>query len=88
MATTSDHVKRDAEHAARNEISTFIGKFTRRMNESAKAAIATRINAIEAGTTIDFDFGTQVGKEAALAAIQEFLYDNPTQVAARPSLEA
>jgi hypothetical protein len=89
MASHTDHIRRDAEHAARNEISTCIGKFTRRMNEAAKATVAAQLAALDSGeveVVLNFDTGTEMGRAAAAAAITEYLFDNPEQVTPRPGL--
>ncbi len=82
LPSHSDHIKRDAEHAARNEISTCIGKFTRRMNEAAKAHIAVGVEDVTG--EVDFEFGTELGRKAARKAILEFLFDNPESVTPKP----
>jgi hypothetical protein len=86
MAALPDHYRRDAEHAARTEISVVLGKFQRRMNEASKAIIAN--TAADDGTVIDFDSGTEAGRKAAAKAIAEYLFDNPGQVADRPTITA
>ncbi|GIV03675.1 MAG: hypothetical protein KatS3mg015_2505 [Fimbriimonadales bacterium] len=43
MASLSDHVRRDAEHAARSEIRVQLSRFTRRMDEAAKAHIKSAL---------------------------------------------
>lgn len=88
MATGTDHIRRDAEHAARNCVSTELGKFSRRINEAAKANIASRLAAVEDGANLSFDFGTQVGEEEAHKAILDFLYDDPESTTPRASIEA
>ena len=45
MASLSDHVRRDAEHAARSEIRVHAARYLRRMDELAKAEIKDRIEA-------------------------------------------
>ena len=89
MPANLDHLRRDAEHAARNTISTCVGKFVRRMNEAAKATVAGDIAALESSeepVVVDFDTGTRLGEEAAKAAILEYLFENPDKVTAPPSL--
>ena len=88
MAATTDHTRRDAEHAARNEISTVLGKFSRRMNEAAKAHIAENLSALTEGEVVGFEYGTEAGRKAASAAIREYLFDNPEQVTDRPAIES
>ena len=84
MASVDDHTRRDAEHAARNEVSTCVGKFTRRINEAAKAAIKTYLESIPEGEVIDFDYGTSMGKRAAEAAILKYIFEKPESVTPRP----
>ena len=83
MAASSDHFRRDAEHAARNEISTCLGKFARRMNEAAKGSILEAVQNVP--SVVDFDWGTALGRTAANAAIRDFLFDNPQEITSRPS---
>lgn len=65
MAALSDHLRRDAEDAARSYIRIQLNRFRRRMEESAKADIQQAIEAAEAGATIDgFDLGQEVGERA------------------------
>lgn len=83
MPANSDHVRRDAEHACRNEISTCLGKFQRRMNETGKAAIATELQG-DLPSVIDFDYGTELGRKAAAAAILEHIFTAPEEVQPKP----
>lgn len=70
MATVSDHVTRDAQHAARSEIAVFLAKFNRRMYEEAKAHIGEALTEAGPGVVLD---GTQVGKDAAARAFDAYL---------------
>jgi hypothetical protein len=70
VSRVSDHVRRDAEHAARAEISILLSKYQRRLYEEAKTNIAAAITAAEPGREID---GTEIGREAVLAAATGYL---------------
>lgn len=70
MSRVSDHDRRDAEHAARAEISLMLGRYARRLYEEAKAHIATAITEAEPGQIID---GTDIGREAARSSIANYL---------------
>jgi len=64
-------VRRDAEHAARSAIRVALARFTRRMDEQAKAAIKQAIEtASREGAELD---GTQLGREAADRAIADYI---------------
>ena len=67
MPAHSDHVRRDAEHAARSEVAIVLSKYVRRLNEEAKAHIAQKL---AAGQVTD---GTQLGRDAAQAAVSSYL---------------
>lgn len=73
MAANPDHIRRDAEHAARTEIAVFLAKFQRRMYEEAKAHIAEEISG-GAGGVLD---GTHVGRTAASRAIAAYETGEP-----------
>lgn len=84
MPSISDHVRRDAEHAARSKIRVAIMRFVRRMDEQAKAHIADAIAAAEAsGDPID---GAEIGEDAASRAIA--LYIGPGEPEAAVDGEA
>lgn len=71
MPSVSDHVRRDAEHAARSLIRVQVMRYVRRMDEQAKAHIAAAIEAAEtAGDPID---GTAIGEDAAARAIGTYM---------------
>lgn len=71
MAAVTDHDRRDAEHAARCEISIQISRYIRRLNEEAKAHIKQEIARAEhENRTID---GTKLGREAARVAAAAYL---------------
>jgi len=71
VPSVSDHVRRDAEHAARSRIRVQIMRFVRRMDEEAKAHIAEAIAAAEVnGDPVD---GTAVGEDAAARAIAVYM---------------
>ena len=82
MSRTSDHIRRDAEHAARSDIRVQIARFTRRMDEQAKANIAAAIESAEReGTVVD---GLAIGREAAARAITDYMDAGEPQ----PALDA
>lgn len=70
MSRVSDHIRRDAEHAARAEISVVLSKYQRRFYEASKAHLATALANAQPGEEID---GTELGREAARAAIAGYL---------------
>ena len=79
MPSVSDHVRRDAEHAARADIRVQISRFIRRMDEQAKAHIAEALAAAEAsGEPID---GLAIGREAAAQAIAVYMDSGEPQAA-------
>lgn len=78
MASVTDHTRRDAEHAARSAIRVEVSRYTRRMEEIAKAHIKS---AIERGDVPD---GTQLGNEAGLLAISAYITPGEPQ----PALDA
>ncbi len=80
MSRVSDHIRRDAEHAARAEISILLSKYQRRLYEEAKAHISTALTDAAAGEVLD---GTDIGREAVRAAAANYL--GVTQV--QPALE-
>lgn len=71
MPSVSDHVRRDAEHAARSKIRVAVSKYIRRMDEQAKADIAGAIEAAAArGDVID---GTAIGEDAAARVVASYI---------------
>lgn len=70
MAARTDHIRLDAEHAARLEISKAVQRYVRRMYEEAKADIAKQIADAPAGSELD---GTRVGEEAVRRVIAGYL---------------
>ena len=82
MASVSDHVRRDAEHAARAEIRVHLGRFIRRMDEQAKAHIKSTIErAVAEGRPVD---GLEIGREAAASAVALYMDAGEPQ----PAIEA
>ena len=73
MPADSDHLRRDALHAARSEARIHVMKYLRRVDSDAKAYIenvlATREGALD---------GTEIGREAATAAARTWLGVDPT----------
>ncbi len=78
MASVSDHVRRDAQHAARSAVRVEVSRYIRRMDEVAKAHIST---AIERGEVPD---GTELGREAGALAISTYITPGEPQ----PAIEA
>lgn len=79
MASASDHIRRDAEHAARMDIRVQIARFIRRMDEQAKAHIAEALAEAEAtGASVD---GLALGREAAALAIASYMDTGEPQAA-------
>lgn len=68
MPAHSDHIRRDAQHAARSDVMVEIAKYVRRVNEAAKAHIDEALANTEG--TID---GTRLGREAAKAAVTAYI---------------
>ena len=89
MPANSDHIRRDAEHAARMEISILVSKFIRRMQEDAKAHISEAISSAGSRGEGVID-GTQIGRKAAETAISNYLGDSEprkvVQAESRPAL--
>ena len=71
MPATSDHIRRDALHAARSEVRILVSKYIRRLDEEAKAFIESELARADGGT-VD---GTELGRSAAEAAIRNYLGD-------------
>lgn len=79
MPSLSDHTRRDAEHAARSAIRVYVSRFTRRMDEEAKAAIKQALEAAARdGGDID---GLELGREAADRAIAAYISTEEPQPA-------
>ena len=75
----ADHVRRDAEHAARSDIRLHVHRFIRRMDGEAKAAIAAAIEEAEAnGEPVD---GLEIGRQAAARAIGRYMATGEPQAA-------
>lgn len=71
MPAVTDHTRRDADHALRQEIRTEVMRYVRRMDEEAKAYVREEIaKATQEGRAID---GTQLGKDAASRAIRSYI---------------
>lgn len=81
MATQTDHIRQDAESAARADISKEMSKYKRRMYADAKAYIANELAAADPGTVLD---GTKIGEEAVERAIAGYLGTSDVQ----PAIEA
>lgn len=73
MASLSDHVRRDAEHAARNFVSTSIGRVTRRWNETNKTKIKHNCEQGNIPTGVDeYEWGIAMGEVVASENAAEF----------------
>lgn len=68
MPADSDHIRRDALHAARSETRIELMRFMRRIDSEAKAHIDSALATAEG--VVD---GTSIGREAARAAIANYL---------------
>lgn len=85
MPALSDHTRRDAEHAARQEIRTEIMRYVRRMDELAKGHVKEAIEqATQNGEVVD---GTQLGKDAATRAIRAYIGEGEPQAAIEAGAE-
>lgn len=74
MAQPTNHQLRDANHAARNEFSTVLGKFTRRLNDDAKAKNQIDVDSSEVRSGDDpWERGTEIGRQNARALISQYL---------------
>ena len=69
MSRISDHIRRDAEHAARSDVSVALQKYTRRILEHAYAFIAESLTSAQHGQ-ID---GESIGRDAAASALREYM---------------
>lgn len=90
MASLSDHIRRDGEHAARVFIGVELARYRRRMEELAKAHVKEAIeDATTRGESVD---GTELGKAAADLAIRAYIGGGEPQPAidstAVPALDA
>lgn len=74
MPSVSDHIRRDAEHAARSDIRVVMMKYVRRLDEKAKAAIADAIANAEPGAELN---GTDIGRDAAAQAVADLIGSEP-----------
>ena len=72
MAAQTDHIRLDAEHAARLEIAKVLQKISRRVYADAKAHVAEALASAEPGAVLD---GTTVGEEAVKRALGPYLGD-------------
>jgi hypothetical protein len=70
MPANTDHLRRDAEHAARLEISINLDKYKRRIYEEAKTHIGRAIAEASDGAELD---GTAIGRDAVRTASAAFL---------------
>lgn len=73
MPAVSDHVRRDAGHAARSLIRIRAMQYIRRMDDEAKSDIEKAIaEATREGRAID---GSKIGAEAANRALSAYGFD-------------
>jgi hypothetical protein len=70
VASTKDHLRRDAEHRVRLETSGLIGQYQRRILEAAYAYLGSKIADAQPGTELE---GRQLGIEAFESAASSFL---------------
>lgn len=70
MPANPDHIRRDAEHAARSIIRVEIMKYVRRLDDAAKAHIAEALADAEPGAVLD---GTAIGFAASRSALAAYL---------------
>jgi hypothetical protein len=70
MASTKDHLRRDAEHRVRLETAGLIGQYQRRILEAAYAHISTQLANARPGAELE---GRQIGIEAFESAASSFL---------------
>ena len=85
MAANPDHIRRDAEDAARAEIRVQFNRFIRRVYEEAKATIAKDIADAEPGAVLD---GTHIGRAAASRAFEAYISTEPLDVVEHKEIEA
>ena len=69
MPARSDHIRRDAMHAARSDVQVAITKFVRRLTDEAYAHIEHGLASHDGGV-ID---GTRLGRDAAAAALVSYI---------------
>lgn len=69
MAARNDHDTRDAEDAIRKEVNLLLGKYARRMTDSAYTYAAEELAAAKREKR-EVD-GTNIGRRAAVRAINE-----------------
>lgn len=74
MAQPTNHQLRDANHAARSEFAVVLGKFTRRLNDDAKAKNEIDVdNGSRKADADPWDRGTEIGRENARALVSQYL---------------
>lgn len=72
MPADTDHIRRDALHAARSEVRIIISKFIRRLDTEAKAHIEGELARLAGADGVD---GTEIGRAAARLALGNYLGD-------------
>jgi hypothetical protein len=88
MPANSDHIRRDAEHAARSHIRVDVQAILRRLDETAKAHIGERLARANPGEVID---GKSLGYEAAEIALAVYVVGDlsePIEASATPAIES
>ena len=70
MASSKDHLRRDAEHRVRIEVAGLLGQYQRRILEEAYADITHQINEAKPGTDLS---GRDIGIKAFQTATSSFL---------------
>ena len=79
MSRLSDHVRRDAEHAARSMARIEVQRYLRRIDDLAKAYVAEAIEeATNRGELID---GTELGKAQGARALRAYIGAGEPQAA-------
>jgi len=91
MASQYDHIKRDALHAARAEVSILVTKYTRRLHETAISFIDSERAKSDGQFSGDNADGTFLGREAAKSAEENWIGigGSPSETidAASPAIE-
>lgn len=88
MAALTDHLRRDAEHAARNFVSTSTGRVTRRWNETDKTQIRAHLEAGVPEGVDEYEWGIALGNKIASENAKYFFDDAATKAAAEATKAA
>lgn len=68
MPADTDHIRRDALHAARSEVRILVSKYIRRLDAEAYAFVQSALTELDG--EVD---GTEIGRDAARAAIAKYI---------------